>query len=153
MAGQQSLERSLRDAMDLRGAQAAIGVVRAKHLGKRMGWYTALAPGNVLVVAYEPDVAHGAVALQCAYKVLRARVVAERLDATDADGAAVRAASIASRARDILQSLDRLRRMKKNATDAGSMLSTLRIDLDDLDREIRAALRDIDADLHPAQGP
>ena len=171
MAGATSLERSLRDAMDLRGAQAAIGVVRAKHLGKRMGWYTAL-PGNVVVVAFEPDVRapgvlcanlssnarrpqveHGAVALQCAYKVLRAQVLADALAARDGDGedaAALRADAIRQRARDILASLDRLRRMKKNATDAGGMLNALRVDLDDLDREIRGALREIDSDLAAA---
>ncbi|KAH8047816.1 hypothetical protein JL722_12835 [Aureococcus anophagefferens] len=152
MAGATSLERSLRDAMDLRGAQAAIGVVRAKHLGKRMGWYTAL-PGNVVVVAFEPDVEHGAVALQCAYKVLRAQVLADALAARDGDGedaAALRADAIRQRARDILASLDRLRRMKKNATDAGGMLNALRVDLDDLDREIRGALREIDSDLAAA---
>ena len=40
--------------------------------------------------------------------------------------------------------------MKKNATDAGGMLNALRVDLDDLDREIRGALREIDSDLAAA---
>ncbi|KAH8044487.1 hypothetical protein JL722_14672 [Aureococcus anophagefferens] len=111
--------------MDLRWAQAAIGVVRAKHLGKRMGWYTAL-PGNVVVVAFEPDVRapgvlranlssnarrpqveHGAVALQCAYKVLRAQVLADALAARDGDGED--AAALAPRSASATSSpLDRL---------------------------------------------
>ena len=85
MAGATSLERSLRDAMDLRGAQAAIGVVRAKHLGKRMGWYTAL-PGNVVVVAFEPDVR--------APGVLRANLSSEALSASPAGRARRRRAPV-----------------------------------------------------------
>ena len=90
-------------------------------------------------------------ALQVAYKVLRAKLLADEAAASAGDGgaqlAAFRADAVARRARDILASLDRLRRMKKNATDAGAMLATLRADLDDLDREIRSALHDLDADL------
>lgn len=150
MAGAKSLERTLRDAMATRGARGAIGVVRSAHLGVRGSWFTAL-PGDVYVVAYEPDLDHGAVALQVAYKVLRAKLLADEAAASAGDGgaqlAAFRADAVARRARDILASLDRLRRMKKNATDAGAMLATLRADLDDLDREIRSALHDLDADL------
>jgi len=146
MAGAQSLERTLRSAMATRGARAAIGVVRAAHLGKRASWLTAL-PDNAYVVAFEPDLDHGAVALQVAYRVARAALVADAAAADDASTATLRADAVRARARDVLASLDRLRRMKKNATDAGAMLAALRADLDDLDREIRAALRALDADL------
>jgi hypothetical protein len=153
MSGATSLERTLRDAMASRGARGAIGVVRAAHLGRRGNWFTAL-PGDVYVVAYEPELEHGAVAFQVAYRVLRAQLVADAAnggggggDTSTAALEAFRADAVARRARDILASLDRLRRMKKNATEAGAMLATLRTDLDDLDREIRGALRDLDADL------
>ncbi|KAH8046034.1 hypothetical protein JL720_16513 [Aureococcus anophagefferens] len=147
MAGATSLERSLRDAMDLRGAQAAIGVVRAKHLGKRMGWYTAL-PGNVVVVAFEPDVEHGAVALQCAYKVLRAQVLADALAARDGDGedaaalAHARSASATSSLPGPAPPHEECARMRVACRPPRRPRRP--------DREIRGALREIDSDLAAA---
>jgi len=168
LGGQRSIEKQIRDAMALSGCAVGLGVVRAAHLPKKLGWYTPLRD-DVVIVAFEPDLDYGHVALDCAFKVLRAKALADaadaRLDRRDdaphpdddsrlalarlANEANHRASAIAARATDVLANLDRLRRMKKNSTDLINMLTILRQDLDNLDRDIRDNLRAMDLDLHP----
>lgn len=161
--GSRSLEKQIRDAMAGRDAHVGLGVVRAVNLPKKLSWYTALRD-DVVIVAFEPDLEHGHVALDCAYKVLRATAFAKKLGANDdrtnnatdprqavrlAAQANTAAKAVADRAADILANLDRLKRMKKNSTDVINMLTVLRQDLDNLDRDIRDALRDLDRDIQP----
>lgn len=161
LGGTKSIEKQIRDAMIGRSADVGLGVVRAAHLPRRLGWYTNLGE-DVVIVAFEPDLEHGSVALDCAYKVLRAKALAQRLRARQtiadddkhiaaklASDARHRAEALAKRAAEILASLDRLRRMKKNTSDLINMLAVLRQDLDNLDRDVRDALREMDADIQP----
>jgi hypothetical protein len=39
--------------------------------------------------------------------------------------------------------------MKKNATDAGAMIGALRADLDEIDRDVRRAVVELERDLRP----
>ena len=167
MSGEKGIEAQLRAAMASRDADVGLGVVTAKNLPKRWGWYTHL-KDDIVIVAFEPELDYGDVALHCAYRVLRANAIARyakqfavKQDRTEddpeedarysvlVDSVQAYAADIARKSSDVLAAVDRLRRMKKNTTDAIKMLTTLRQDLDDLERDIKSALRDLDADVRP----
>lgn len=166
MSGGKSLERQIRDAMESRGALVGLGVVKPSNLPKRLGWLTNLRE-DVAIVAFDPDIEHGSVALECAYKVQRAKALAIKLQqryqqqqALDEASSALNAENLAREARSqaealseqvnrILTSIDRLRRMKRNTTDLLAMLTSLREDLDHLDDEIRTALNRMESDLKP----
>jgi hypothetical protein len=67
------------DAIVLRDAAGGLGIVSAAKLPKKQSWYTELPGGKGAIVAVDLDniEEHGDVALEVAYRVLRAQIVAD----------------------------------------------------------------------------
>jgi hypothetical protein len=166
MAGAKGLPKQVFDAVELREARGGLGVVRPEFLGKRQGWYTPLPGGQArgALVAFDEAEPTGAgeVALEVAYRVLRAQVVADAQRAkqeqqlgTSGGGPGGHGAQrldpdvLLAKAAACVASCDRLRRMKRNATDAASALSGLRHDLDELERDLRRGLKDLEVAIRP----
>jgi hypothetical protein len=202
------------DAIVLRDAAGGLGIVSAAKLPKKQSWYTELPGGKGAIVAVDLDniEEHGDVALEVAYRVLRAQIVADarrKAFASLAESSSsaspppgrvqLDADALLAKSRTVLAACDRLRRMKRNCTDAENMVrrrrssvfvvdivcsskdmllvcrvhvctssnfckcasrssfmfstnqvAALRVDLDDLDRDLRRNLKSLDDDLVPA---
>jgi hypothetical protein len=117
------------DAVVLRAAAGGLGVVSAAHLPKKQSWYTELPGGKGAVVAVDLGTDRGDVALEVAYRVLRASVVADARRSQLGSGptgdgapAALDADALLAKTRAVLATCDRLRRMKKNCTDTETMV-------------------------------
>lgn len=162
VSGAKSIEKQLRDAVSTRGADVGLAVVKPDFLPKKYGWYTTIRD-DLIIVAFDADLDYGDVALGVAYRALRAAALAAKAQAAASRAAQAdehrasarlaqaraRAVAVNAKAADVLASLDKLRRMKKNTTDAINMLTTLRQDLDVLERDIKDAMREMDSDLQP----
>lgn len=150
-AGKTSLRRLLREMDEGRArmaAGAAIGVMDRPHLGKTQRPFHEHGP-DVIVVGV--DWAQGDyLALEVAYRVLRARLVANALrsSSSSSGGAGPDGGPDLARLRtavaEAYNALTRLQTMKKNATDARKILQLLRDDLDDVEETIRRQLRKVE---------
>jgi len=98
-------------------------------------WYTELPGGKGAIVAVDLDKIdeHGDVALEVAYRVLRAQIVANArrrafASASESSGSFYNgkvhldADALLAKSRAVLAACDRLRRMKRNCTDAENMV-------------------------------
>merc|ERR1740129_1468465 len=112
------------EAMELRGAQAAIGLVQRKGLGKTQAAYEQHGPKQIIVaVKYSGDSKEADsdwFALEVAYRTLRSQVVASAIQRHTLGGVDV--AEVEARVKNVERELSNMRRVKLSATAARTSL-------------------------------
>jgi len=138
LGGKDGLLKQLSDAMDYRDAAAGIAVVTRDHAGKRQKTFDRIGNNRIVVIVDQNDETGGLLPLEVAYAVLRESVLAAKCaevasgpDLAAADGTIVQ----------IQNALDAVRSMKRNCTEAGKNIESVRQAIETMENDIRERVR------------
>ena len=134
LRGKDGLLKQLGDAMEYRDAVTGIAVVTKAHAGKRQRTFDRIGSNRMVVVVDPDDEVGGCLPLEVAYSVLRESALAIKRD-DEVGGPDLPAAeeTIAQ----IQDSLDVIRSMKRNCTEAKKNIESVREAVEGMESQIR----------------
>jgi len=138
--GRKPLLRQMREAMTFRGAQAAIGLMQRRHMGKTQAAYEQHGPEQVIVGVDWSDETDW-FALDVAYRTLRTHLLATAF--SKADGS-VNADDIRSAIRRIELALGDIQRMRSSLTEAKKSIDSVSQAITELEGRIKAELQAVE---------
>ena len=140
MSGNTSLPGQMKEAMDLRGAQACIAVIDVKHLPNRLKPYHVIDNHRILVAVDRENEDY--TLLDIAFNILRQRL----LEAATAPSSSVQSLDtgrIEGLINQIVSAFQVTGKMKKNATDTVNTITSIRSDIVNLETSVKAHAHEV----------
>ena len=140
MSGKTSLPGQMKEAMDLRGAQACIAVIDVKHLPNRLKPYHVIDNHRILVAVDRENEDY--TLLDIAFNILRQRL----LEAATAPSSSVQSLDtgrIEGLINQIVSAFQVTGKLKKNATDTVNTITSIRSDIVNLETSVKAHAHEV----------